>query len=117
MGRTNKKQQIEEFDRIPQQVEIFGRVIKTFDDTERLNIARNLGEARYGINQIALTTNMGGQPIPPDELKLTYLHELMHFITNLTGFERTLSEKGVDLEQFVDLFASAFYQYEKSAKY
>lgn len=116
--KENKKQKkVQSYNRIPTQVEIFGRIIKTYDDSIRLNAARNFGEARYGVNQIALATDMNGSQIPEDELKLTYLHELMHFITYLTGFEKTLSDKGIDLEQFVDLFASALYQYEKSAKY
>lgn len=115
--KKTKEPELKSYDRVPKQIDLYGRTVKTFDDSERLNIAGNFGEARYGINQIALALNMGGQKIPADELKMVYLHELMHFILYFTGFEKLLVERGIDLEQFVDSMANGIYQYEKSAKY
>lgn len=113
--KTNK---LEPFNRIPKQVDLFGRTIKTLDETEKLTLSRNYGEARYGVNEIALNTNISGKRVSDDELKSTYLHELLHFILNFTGYEMIIREGGrIDLEQFIELVASGIYQYEKSAIY
>jgi hypothetical protein len=115
---ANKKAKAEpHYTKIPTEIELFGRTIKTIMDTANLNRNKTFGEARYGVNQIALTNKIGQEDIPADEMKVTYLHELVHFILNFTGFEMTLSEKGIDIEQFVDLVATALFQYEKTAKY
>ncbi len=118
----NKKPKIEIVDinhnSIPKEIELFGRVITTMDDTERLSIARNYGEARYGINEIALNIAVAAGKVKDDELKMTYLHEMLHFILNFTGYEQIIRDCGkIDLEQFIELMASGIYQYEKSAKY
>lgn len=109
-----------DYNSIPYSVELFGRTVHTVEDSDKLDIRQALGEARYGVNQIALATNIknGSKSVAPDELKLTYLHEMLHFILNFTGYEKIiLDEKNIDLEQFIELMASAIYQYEKSAKY
>lgn len=99
---------------IPKQVELFGRTITTVDDSERLTLTRNFGEARYGLNRIALNRN----GTETDELKLTYLHEMLHFILNFTGYQGIIQNGGkIELEQFIELMASAIYQYEKTAKF
>lgn len=114
--KTNKP--LESFNRIPKQIELFGRMISTLDETEQLTQSRNYGEARYGVNEIALNTKINGNSVTNDELKATYLHELLHFILNFTGYETIIREGGrIDLEQFIELMASGFFQYEKSAKY
>lgn len=103
---------------IPKQIELFGRVIKTFLDTERLGIKGVYGEARYGENQIGINPKMGsGADVSDDEIKLTYLHEMLHFILNFTGIEKQLLDAEFDVEQFIELVASGIYQYEKTAKY
>jgi hypothetical protein len=103
---------------IPKSIELFGRTIRTIDDTEKLGISGNYGEARYGVNEIAVNRLIHGKEITPDELKSTYLHELLHFILNFTGYEMIIRDGGrIDLEQFIELVASGIYQYEKSAKY
>ena len=118
MSKTNKQTNQVTYTSIPKQVEIFGRTIKTLDETEKLGISRNYGEARYGVNEIALNSKIVGNPVTADELKATYLHELLHFILNFTGYEIIIREGGrIDLEQFIELVASGIYQYEKSAKY
>lgn len=104
-------------DRIPKTVELFGRVIRTYNETAKLNLTGNFGEARYGSNQIALAFDVKGAPVTPEELKITYLHELLHFILNFTGFEVQMRDKGIDIEQFIELMAAGIYQYEKTAKY
>lgn len=114
--KTNKP--VESYNRVPKQIELFGRTIKTLDETERLTQSRNYGEARYGVNEIALNTKINGNPVTKDELKATYLHELLHFILNFTGYEMIIRDGGrIDLEQFIELVAAGIYQYEKTAKY
>lgn len=117
--RKKQKQTIINHNSIPQSVEMFGRTVKTFDDTTTLGISRNYGEARYGLNHIALNTKLNsGHTISQEELKLTYLHELMHFILIFTGYDQILRTKAdVEIEQFIELMASAIYQYEKTAEY
>lgn len=106
------------YDAIPYQVELFGRVIKTIYDTERMQIAKTFGEAHYGSNEIAISDKIQGSQIADDEKKMTYLHEMLHFILNFTGYEAIIfKDKSIDMEQFVELLASAIYQYEKTAKY
>ena len=102
---------------IPKKVELFGRTISTLIDADRLGIRKVYGEAKYGENQIILNPKISEKPITADELKLTYLHEMMHFILNFTSYEQILSQKGIDIEQFIELMASGIYQYEKSAVY
>jgi len=104
------------YNRIPTSIELFGRTINTIDDTARLNLLKIFGEARSGRNEIALTRMIDDNQMPEDELKLTYLHEMLHFILSFTGYD-PLIKNHVDLEQFIELLASGIYQYEKSAKY
>jgi hypothetical protein len=103
---------------IPQEIELFGRKIKTLDDSSKLSLVRSYGEARYGVNEIALNNFINGLPVTEDEKKITWLHEVLHFILNFTGYEEII-QKGekIDLEQFIELLASGIYQYEKTAKY
>lgn len=103
---------------IPKQIELFGRQIKTVDDSIRLSAERNFGEARYGINEIALNMNTSNGRVHDDELKLTYLHEMLHFILTFVGYDEIIrSGAKIDIEQFIELLAAGIYQYEKSAKY
>ena len=101
---------------IPKTVELFGRTVKTINETGQLH-TNNYGEARYGCNQIAISKTVGGNSVTDEEFKLTYLHEMMHFILNFTGFEAQLKASHIDLEQLVELIASGIYQYEKTSKY
>lgn len=103
---------------IPREIELFGRTIRTIDDSEKLNLTGSYGEARYGVNHIALSDKVKDRETDPEEIKLTYLHEMLHFILNFTGFEKAIQEnEKIDLEQFTELVSSGIYQYEKSAKY
>lgn len=103
---------------IPTEVELFGRKITTIYDTDKLSILRNYGEARYGVNEIAINRKIESNLVSADELKSTYLHELLHFILNFTGYESVIKNgERIDIEQFVELVSSGIYQYEKSAKY
>jgi hypothetical protein len=105
------------YNSIPKTVELFGRIIKTLDETGNLD-PRYFGEARYGSNQIAFSKKVVGNSVSEEELKITYLHEMLHFILNFTGFESLINEgKQIDIEQFIELLASGIYQYEKTAKY
>jgi hypothetical protein len=101
---------------VPKSVELFGRTVKTVNETGNLNHF-NYGEARYGCNQIAVSNTVGGNTQTDEEFKLTYLHEMVHFILNFTGFESQIKNSHIDLEQFVELMAAGIYQYEKSRKY
>ena|SRR5688572_706686 len=105
-----------EYNRIPKKIELFGRVLTTIEDNAKLNFTRSFGEARYGVNQIAIANRFAELDIPNDERKITYLHEMLHFILNFTGYEKAIGD-AVDIEQFIELMASAIYQYEKSAEY
>ncbi len=113
-----KKPIIIDYNSIPKQIELFGRTIKTIDDSEKLSINKNYGEARYGINELALNTLIDNKKITSEEIKLTYLHEMIHFILIFAGYDSILRENTkIDLEQFIELLAVGFYQYEKSVKY
>lgn len=116
----NKKQTVTEinYNSIPKSIELFGRTVETIDDSTILNVKKLYGEARYGTNVIAISNLVGDRPVTDEEIKLTYLHEMMHFILNFTGFqEMILENKKIDLEQFVELMSAGIYQYEKSAQY
>lgn len=103
---------------VPVEVELFGRVIETVTDSERLNLIGKYGEARYGANKIVITEKITDKDIPKDEIKLTYLHEMFHFILIFTGYDSILRDTGkINLEQFIELMSAAIYQYQKSAKY
>lgn len=103
---------------IPKKVELFGRTVQTILDSERLNLAGNFGESRYGVNHIALTDKVRGIEVSTEELKLTYLHEMLHFILNFTGYQDIIAQnQKIDLEQFIELLAAGIYQYEKTAEY
>ena len=104
------------YNSIPKTIELFGRLIKVSDETGSIN-SKAFGEARYGSNQIAVSKTVGSNHVTGEELKLTFLHEMFHFILNFTGFEKQFVEKGIDLEQFVELMAVGIFEYEKSAKY
>jgi hypothetical protein len=105
------------YNQIPSSVELFGRRVETVDDTPRLNLLKNFGEARHGINQIAMSGVVNDRQVASDELKLTYLHEMLHFILSFTGYDPIIRESNIDIEQFIELLASGIFQYEKSAEY
>jgi hypothetical protein len=113
MKRATK---IEDYNRIPKSVEVFGRKILT-KTANRLEGV--YGEARYGVNEIGIGNTMpSGKEVSVEEKKVTYLHELLHFILNFTGFQQQIVDgKPFDLEQFIESIAAGIYQYEKSAKY
>lgn len=101
--------------RIPKEVDIFGRKIKTVIDNDSHG---RFGEARYGVNEIMVNDKIMGKDCTEEENKLTYLHELTHFILTFTGFDDLIGKgEKINLEQLVELIASGIYQYEKSAKY
>ncbi len=111
------KNQYLNYNSIPSQIELFGRVVKTINDSDRLNLINRYGQARYGSNKIAISTKINDTEIAEDEIKLTYLHEMVHFILNFTGYEEILNDSKINLEQFVELLSSAIYQYEKTRIY
>jgi hypothetical protein len=103
---------------IPKQIELFGRTIKTLDDTIVLNVKKCYGEARYGTNEIALSKLVNGGEVSDEENKCTYIHEMLHFILNFTGYQSIIENGGkIELEQFIELLSAGIYQYEKSAQY
>jgi len=103
---------------IPKSIEIFGRTVEVIDDTPNLNVSRDYGQARYGCNQIALSNKVNNGNITEEEKKLTFIHEMFHFILNFTGYESIIREGGkIELEQFIELLSAGIYQYEKSALY
>lgn len=103
---------------IPVSTHIFGREIITKIDEPHVRMQGKFGEARIGPNEIAVVTECSTGKITPEEIKLTYLHELIHFILNFTGYDRVIDEgKKIEEEQFVELLASGFYQYLKNVKY
>jgi hypothetical protein len=103
------------YNRIPKSVELFGREITTsMEDT----LDGMYGEARYGVNVIAVNPKVKGKPMKDDEIKVTYLHEMLHFILNFAGIQQDIVEGNkVDIETLVDLVAVGIYEYEKTAKY
>lgn len=107
-----------DYNSIPKKLQLFGRTIDVIDDSASLSISRNYGEARYGVNQIALNSNVAGNKINPEELKLTFIHEMLHFILNFTNYEQIIRDnQKIDIEQFIELLASGIYQYEKTSEF
>lgn len=101
---------------IPTQVELFGRTIKTTFDTQGLH--GQYGVAMPGFNEIVLNNKIKGEDYSAEELKMSYLHEMIHFILIFTNYDPLIrSGEKLDLEQFVELLASGIYQYEKSRKF
>lgn len=110
------KTKIAAYNRIPKTAEIFGRIVIT----DRKEVLPNVyGEARYGQNTIGIAETLtDGCKVSDEEKKITYLHELLHFILMFTGFDNLLRTKQkIDIEQFVELLAAGIYQYEKSATF
>lgn len=110
--------ELESFQQIPKQIEIYGRTIKVLMESEKLGAKSVFGEARYGENAIHLNPlTLTGNDVSADEIKLTFIHEMLHFILNFTGLQKQLEDSDFDLEQFIELLSAGIYQYEKSAKY
>lgn len=109
---------IEHYQQIPKEIELYGRTIKVAMESEKLGLKGVFGEARYGENNILLNpTTLSGTDVSADEIKLTFIHEMLHFILNFTGLQKQLEDSEFDLEQFIELLSAGIYQYEKSAKY
>ena len=105
------------YNQIPKTIDLFGRTLTTVDDSTRLNLLKLFGEARHGINHIVLSGVVNDRKISDEELKLTYLHEMLHFILIFAGYDPIIRASDIDIEQFIELLASGIYQYEKSADY
>lgn len=95
---------------IPKTTEIFGRVIQTIIDNEKMDKLDLIGQADFINNAVYLSDSSEDNKFPLDELKITYIHEILHFILNFGEYDKIFEEKGIDIEHFIDVVASGIYQ-------
>ena len=99
---------------IPKSTQIFGRELKV--EHKETKVSGLYGEINLRTGIVTLAKNTKEYPISPDELEVTYLHEITHFILNKTGFEEKLVKAGIDLEDIVETFAMGMYDALKNSK-
>jgi len=97
--------------KIPEQFELMGETIKVKFVDDIITSDDQVGQASFRTNTIKIQRNSKSTPRDNEQIRKTFLHELIHFI--LCKMKRT--ELNSD-EDFVDTFANLLLQFEKSTK-
>lgn len=97
---------------IPEKFDIFGQTFKVVLDDELYETTGNMGECNNHTGIIKLQTDVSGYRLSGDEIKETYLHEVIHAIFSKIGFKSLCND-----ENLVELFANALYQVLKTSEY
>lgn len=98
--------------KIPSEFKVFGKTIKVkFDDNINYKEDRN-GMASYRTNTITLQPRRRGAKRPVENVEVTYLHELFHFI-----FFFAERSKLRDDEELINLCANILHQILQTSKY
>ena len=97
--------------KIPQSFELMGETITVEYSTTLMLQGDSVGRACFETNTIQLQENSKVFPRTKEQIRQTFLHEVIHFI--LIGMKQTDLNKN---ENFVDTFANLLLQFEKSAK-
>ena len=93
--------------KIPKSFDLAGLTITVVEDNTMVANKHVIGEARYASQQILIDKEAASE----DLTHQSFLHEVTHWILYVMGKEDLRNN-----EEFVDLFAQFWYQYEKSKK-
>jgi predicted SprT family Zn-dependent metalloprotease len=96
--------------RIPQEIQLFGDVIKVVVDPDLSFDHDAKGMARYREGTIRI--NAKEEKRPEHHLEIVYFHELVHWILYKMDYEELN-----DNEQFVTIFSGLLHQSFATAKY
>lgn len=96
------------FPLIPNRTEILSRKVKV--KFEHDNVRGINGNIDCNTGEMTLYTNYRGIAFPQEEVEITYLHEIMHFILAKTGWSSKLDKRGIDEEELVEDIAIGIYQ-------
>jgi len=98
--------------------QVFGRDIKiTFvnkEDTSENKIW--YGAVNLRTSEIYLRKENKGNHINKDEIEITYIHELMHYILTKAGYSQKLENAGIDEEELVEMIAVGLYDAIKNSR-
>ena len=97
--------------KIPMSFELMGETITVKYIDDMVVRDNNVGVACYSTNEIQIQSNSKAIPRNKEQLRQTFLHELVHFI--LMKLNKLELNKD---EAFVDSFADLLLQFEKSSK-
>jgi len=98
--------------KIPKSFQLYGQTIHVKEYETLVADTRNVGQARYGDNEIALQSIKHGYKADKSQQEQWFLHELIHFIFDGLG----RNELGSN-EPLVDTFAYLLHQALSTAKY
>lgn len=72
--------------KIPKEFQLFGSTIKVVFNDERCDDKEAYGFTSYSSNTIFLSNKVDGKPISKDEMDITFIHEVLHFIFYKTKY-------------------------------
>lgn len=79
--------------KIPKEIKLLGRTIKVVYDKELTNRDGCTGAAHYRYDEIIIQPSTEGKPRNEDDIAVTFLHELIHFIANYMAEDKLREEK------------------------
>ena len=96
--------------KIPKKIKILGREIKIVFDKELANREDVSGSAHYRYEKIFIQPSVEGKPRSEDDIGITFVHELLHFI----GFY--IAEDKLSDEKLIKRLSEVLYQVLKDNK-
>lgn len=104
------------YSNIPERTEILGRKIVVKYNTPRVIEKGLYGSMNCVTGELHLSEEIYGNKVPVEEMEITYWHEILHYIFNKNGYEKTFNDKGIDLEKIVEDTAVGIQQAITKAK-
>jgi len=96
--------------KIPKKLKIGGRVINVVFDKELTNREDVTGSAHYRYEKMFIQPSVEGKPRSEDDIAITFVHELLHFIATY------IAEKKLHEEKCLTRLSEALYQVLKDNK-
>lgn len=94
---------------IPEKFRLNGKSIEVILDNGYCDNEKCLGEADFTQSIITICSHDRGKKLSKKDREQTFFHELVHMILDSMGKDRLKYD-----EDFVDLFATRLYEYEKT---
>lgn len=91
--------------KIPEEIQIAGRHIKIIIDPKLADNNDNLGESKFKTNEIILQPNTEHYRLASDNVNITFLHEIIHFILDILAYQHLNKN-----ESFINKISELFYQ-------
>ena len=91
--------------KIPKSLKLYGQNIIIEHSDKLVQESDNSGEAHYRLNKIILQKDSSGNKRKTEQIELTFIHELIHFIMHYASYEKLSND-----EQFTKRISGLLHQ-------